>query len=180
MRKQKRQSLPPPDWQQAGLTIGQYTFCLGYLENGFNASAAYRSAYPSANEMTARVEGNKHLTKPAIRAFLNPKLEAIWKPMQMGGEEALARIARIATFDIRRLFNERDELLPVKDWPDDVAGVVTSIQDGPYGRKLTIEKPHAALRTILEQTGKLKGRENSIDALAEALRADYERHSDIP
>lgn len=127
---------PPPD----DLKPAQRTFALEYLGNGFNATGAYKKAYPKANQATAEVQGHRSLRLPKVRAFLNGHLENAWKPLQMGGEEALGRVALLAS-------------------------------DDPDSRVR-----HAALRTILEQTGKLKTLPGSIDALADALRHDIETH----
>ena len=134
---------PPPPWAQHGLTQGQYAFALAYLENGFNASQAYKTAHPTARVSTCGTEGHHTLRNPKVRAFLNPQLEEAWKGLQMGGEQALARVALLAESDDQRV-------------------------------------ALAALRTILEQTGKLKTPGESFDALAAALRSDLERAGRIP
>lgn len=135
-KSQPRQPEPVPD----GLNGAQRVFALAYLGNGFNASAAYREAHAGVTDGTARTEGSRTLALPNLRAFLSSRLEAAWKPYQMGGEQALGRVAVLAA-----------------GAPDDRVKL-------------------AALRTILEQTGKLKNLPDSIDALAAALRADLEAH----
>lgn len=127
----------------AGLTPQQYAFCLAYLQNGFNATQAYLESHPGCSNGTAQVNGHKSLRIAKIRTFLNQRLEAAWKPLQMGGEQALARVALLA----EETEDERVKL--------------------------------AALRTILEQSGKLKSVPDSIDALAAALRADLLAHKDL-
>lgn len=101
-------------------------------------------AHPAAKEGTAAVEGYRCLRNPKIVAFLNPLLEEAWKPFQMGGEQALARVGAMAV-------NALDARVRL-----------------------------AALRTILEQSGKLKSVPDSIDALAAALRKDFETHKTAP
>ena len=164
-------------WEAAGLTEGQHTFALTYLGNGFNGTRAFLRAFPRTQSYSAAGVGAHHLLKtPKMREFLNAKLEEVWKPLQMGGEQALGRIAQIATFDLRDLYDDQGRLKPVREWTDDIVGVVRSVQDGPYGLKVSLESPHAALRTILEQTGKLNTQGDGVDALADALRADLARH----
>ena len=156
----------------AGLTEKQYLFANAYLSNGFNASEAYRRGHPECTNGTSRVEGCRLLAHPSIRAFIGPLLEAAWKPYQMGGEEALARIGRTARADMRELYDAHGRLLPVHQWPDSIAGCVRAFD----GAKVTFESQTAAQRIILEQTGKLKTVADSVDALAEAIRQDRERH----
>lgn len=126
-----------------GLQPQQRTFCLLYLANGFNATAAYKESHPGVGEDAARANGSRSLRIANIRAFLNTRLEGAWKPLQMGGEQALARVALLAEDSV----DERVKL--------------------------------AALRTILEQSGKLKSIPDSIDALAAAIRADQEKHKGV-
>lgn len=123
-----------------GLTNGQRKFCLLYLANGFNATAAYRESHPGCSQATAEVNGSKGLRIAKVRTFLNGRLEDAWRGWQMGGEQALGRVALLAA------------------------------EDADSRVKL------AALKVILEQTGKLKSIPDSIDALAAALRADVAAH----
>ena len=159
-----------------GLTPAQHTFALEYLANGFNATRAYRTAHRAATPNTAKVEGHRTLAHPRVRAFLDRHLEAAWKVAQMEGDEALARVARVARMDIRDLFDERGRLLNPRDWPESTAGCVKALHKGPHGWSVTLVEPLQALRIILEQTGKLNAPGESVDALAAAIRADLARH----
>ena len=98
----------------------------------------------------------------------------------MGGEQALGRIALDGSVDIRQLYDETGELLKPHMWPDSIAGSVKSVQDGPYGLKVTLVDPLQARRIILEQTGKIKSPGDSLDALAQAIRGDLERNGKAP
>jgi phage terminase small subunit len=154
-----------------GLTLGQYEFCLQYLTNGFNASAAYRVAHPNCkSEKASRVEGSRTLALPSVKSYLAERLADHWGAEHMSGDEALARVARHARADIRVLYNAKGELLPVSQWPDAIAGSVKSIKDGPYGKTITLESPLAAQRVILEVTGKLAGTADALDDLTAALK----------
>lgn len=152
--------LPPAKLphEDAGLTAAQYEFCLAYLRNGFNATAAVRDAYPDVtSDAAARAMGSENLTKPNIRAFLAPKMIEHWKSLQMDGEEALARVALDARADLRALYNQDGKPLPPHQWPDDLANSIEAVdlkEDGTYKVKLTSKGQ--ARRTILEQTGKIK------------------------
>jgi hypothetical protein len=159
------------------LTPSQYKFALTYLANGFNATAAYQEAHPMAAYTTARMEGSRNLAKPCIRTFINSRLEARWKELQMSADEALARVAQVARADIRLLFDETGKLLHPATWPNEIADCIESLAlkpDGTFIVKLVSRQ--AALRIVLEQTGKLKSIGGSFDALAEAIRADKRQH----
>lgn len=174
------QQLPEvrPDWLVLGLTVPQHTFALEYLQNGFNARAAYLVAHPGVTMSTAGCEGHRTLNLPKVRRWLNTRLEAAWKGLAMSGEEALGRIALQASQDADELFDERNKLKPVKDWPLSARVSLRSvIDDGDGGVKVTFESSQRALTTILQQTGKLKSElPESLDALADAIRADRKKH----
>lgn len=44
------------------------------------------------------------------------------------GEDVVREAARIALLDPRRLFGENNEMLAPKDWPDDIAAAIASIE----------------------------------------------------
>lgn len=136
---------PRPDWLKAGLTVNQAAFCAEYASNGFNATQAWLKVVPSAGIQVAAASSSRMLRLVKVRQFLSVKLHDVWKHYQMGGEEALARIAQLASDD-----------------PDSRVRL-------------------AALRTVLEMTGKLKDQTaSSIDALADAIREDRKRHGFPP
>jgi phage terminase small subunit len=160
------------------MTPAQHIFCLAYVENGFNARAAYLVAHPSVTIATAGSEGHRTLNNPKVRLFLNDQIEAAHKPLAMGAQQALARLANIATFDVRELFDEQSKLLPVADWPDSVRSCIRGIQAD--GGRVTLESPLQALRTVLEIAGKVRSVGDSVDALADAIRADKARRQTTP
>jgi len=121
----------------------QLAFCEHYLENGFNATDAYRKSHPEVTNGTAAVNGFRALRNTKIRAYLAQRLEGVWTQFHMGGDEALARLAFI-----------------IHETDDDKVRI-------------------AALKVILEQTGKLKTHPQSVDALADALRQTLEQHRDV-
>jgi len=156
-----------------GLIPAQYDFCLQYVANGFNATAAYKAAYPSCQtDHSARTAAWRLLTNVDIKAFIASQLEDHWKPLQISGDEALARVAQHARVDIRLLYDEKGELLKPHLWPDAIAASVKGLQHGPYGLKVTLVDPLAALRLVLEVTGKVKSGEQNLAALLADLLRD--------
>ena len=105
----------------SGLARSQYEFCLNYVANGFNASAAYRAAHPTASKHTARVEGCRTLIKPAVQEFLATQIGDRWKGLQMDGDEVLARVSMDARADPRLLFDEKGKPFAPADWPDEIS-----------------------------------------------------------
>jgi hypothetical protein len=160
-----------------GLNRAQITFCLCYVANGFNATAAYKAAYPGAGARSARELGHRLLTKVDINAFIAAQINGRWRELQMAADEALARVAMAARADIRLLFDKDGHVLPPHRWPDEIAGAVEMFHLNGGGRwVIRLVNKLAALRLVLESTGRLgrKASDNA-DALAEAIRSDIER-----
>lgn len=80
---------------QYNLTPRQQLFCDEWLIHR-NATRAYLKAY-DVQYHSARVEGCKHLTKPAIKAYLDEKLAEIEKRYEMNLDKCLSGLSRIAT-----------------------------------------------------------------------------------
>jgi|KBSSwiStaDraftv2_1062776.scaffolds.fasta_scaffold6557729_1 hypothetical protein len=57
------------------------------------------------------------------------------------------RLANIATFDVRELFDAESKLLPVADWPDSVRSCIRGFKPSEDGIAVTLESPLQALRT---------------------------------
>lgn len=181
-RRDRPGAQAPPEplpHEKVGLTEQQYTFCLEYLANGFNASAAYKKAHPGVTDGTARTEGWRSLTNPDIRAFLKQRMDGPWKARQLDGEEALALVAGDAVADVRLLYDAKGAFLKPQDWPDEIAQSVEAIEFNEDGsvKKVKLAGKLAARRIILEQTGKLKTGDTGIDQLAAALRETMTQHT---
>jgi phage terminase small subunit len=160
------------------LTTAQRAFCLTYLANGFNASAAYKSAHPGVTDGTARTEGHRTLAIPNIKAFLDKRLAHRWKALQMDGDEVLGRIALDARADIRLAYDANGNMLPVSEWPDDLANSVVAVQQTVQGMKIVLTNKLAARRIIAEVTKRLKGPGGGTRTLARILAGDYEEDAD--
>lgn len=132
-------------------------FALEYLTNGQNATEAYHKAHPQAKRSTCGVEGHKRLKKPRIAAFIKQQLAEREQRLIMEADEALAGITLHARADIRRLFKE-GRLLPIADWPNDIAHCVKSIKPGQHGTTLVLYDKLDALKTMAINGGKLRAR----------------------
>lgn len=145
-----------------------FVFCLAYRANGYNASAAYREAHPGVTDATSRTEGHRTLAHPNVAAWLAKHVGERWKRWEMSGEEAVARIAMDARADIRLLYDKDGKLLPIHQWPDEVANSVKSFD----GEKVTLNDSAAARRVIGEHTNALRSpASRGLESLAEILAA---------
>lgn len=164
-----------------GLTPGEYDFCLTYLTNGYNATAAYRATHPDCKtDGSARTLGWRMLTKVDVRAFLREQLGDRWKAHAMDAEEASARVAMDARSDLRGLYDDKGNILPVPEWPDEIANSVEGIEFDEDGgvKKVKLVSKGSARRLILELTGKLKAPGDGMRDLAEILAEKFKEVGD--
>lgn len=157
------------------LTVQQEAFVHEYDANGGNGVRAYMASHPECESYSAAGVGAFHyLRNPKIRTVIDALAEARWKRLAMTGDEAVARIAQDARADIRELFDDDGNLLPVRHWPDSVAQSVKAIRPGKDGYTVVLNDSLAARRLIAEQTGKLKSTAGAVGDLARILAGDFE------
>lgn len=130
-------------------------FALEYLTNGHNATAAYQATHPQAKRSTCGVEGHKRLKKPLIAAFIKQQMAEREQRLIMEADEALAGITLHARSDIRKLF-KGGKLLPIAEWPNDIAHCVKAIKPGQHGTTLVLYDKLDALKTMAINGGKLR------------------------
>lgn len=108
-----------------GLTDKQRVFCEEYIIDFNGRQAAIRAGYEpnSASEIASQ-----NLTKLNVQAYLSELMQARSERTAITQDRVLAEIARIAFSDIRKAFDENNNLLDPKSWPDDFAPCVSSIK----------------------------------------------------
>jgi hypothetical protein len=78
------------------------------------------------------VNGSRLLRKAEVHAFIEREQKARKQRLRMEADEALEGITRHARGDIRLLFKD-SKLLPIDEWPDDVADCVKTVKRLPNG-----------------------------------------------
>ena len=101
-------------------------FVEAYIANGCNATQAAISAGYSPK--SAGVQAHKLLKHAEIKQFLSERQNEIAQKFELTTESVIAELAKIVHCDPRRLFDAKGALLPLKDWPDEVAGAVASLE----------------------------------------------------
>lgn len=113
----------------ADLTPKQESFCQVYIKTG-NATEAYRAIYNCKKMLPATVN------RKAKELLDNGKISARTKEIQaeyieaneLSPEKVLREWSKIGFADLREVIDEDGKLLPVKSWPDNVAGAVQAIK----------------------------------------------------
>lgn len=73
----------------------------------------------------------------------------------MDADEAMRGISAIARGDVRKLFDQNNQLLPVHQWSDDIAVCVKSIKRKAWGMEIVLHDALRAREIIATATGRL-------------------------
>ncbi len=130
------------------LTEKQKLWVLAYCSNGFNGTAASRSAQYRGSDNTLAVVGSENLRKPNIR----DALEAMYREMRMSTDEILTRLAGMSR-----------GVIPTRITKNEKQGDTTTYD---AGRAIAVLAP-----TKLELTGKDGGPIDIIDSASAARDA---------
>lgn len=142
--------------EASDLNIKQRQFVCEYLRDFHGTNAAIRAGYKAK---AAYAQANKLLKQVEIRSILQ-QFEA--KQIELADVTAtnvLLEAARLTFSDLRRLFDADDEMLPIHQWPDDIARAVSSVEmheDGGGIRKVRTwpkAEPMKLLAAHLRLTG---------------------------
>lgn len=110
------------------MTDKQKIFCDEYLKD-FNATRAYKVAYPSCKkDEAAKSAGSRLLTNVNVISYIQEGKEKLKNKMEITQERVIQEMARIAFGDIRKLYNESGGLKNIQDLDDDTAAIITSIE----------------------------------------------------
>lgn len=113
----------------SGSSARRRRFAAEYVRNGFRgAAAAIKAGYSRAS---ARSIASELLTFPDVAQRVKELTEAALSRAEMGAQETIAQLSRIARADIRGLVDDEGNLVPIQDLDDDIARAV---------RKVTVNK----------------------------------------
>jgi phage terminase small subunit len=101
-------------------------FIEAYIANGGNATQAATAAGYSPK--TAYSQGNRLLKDVEIQQSLSKRQQKLAKQFELDTEKVLAQLAQIVYADPRKCFGPDGCLLPVREWPDEVAAMVSSVE----------------------------------------------------
>ena len=124
----------------AAMAEREQMFIEAYIANGGDGAKAARAA--GYAEKWAGRQAVTMLRRPNVVKALAARREKLARKYELTSDSVIAELARIVHADPRRLFGNDGTLLPMQDWPDDMAAVVASVEtdelfDGQgVGRKL--------------------------------------------
>ena len=107
------------------LTAKQQRFIDEYLIDLNATQAAIRAGY---SEKTAGKIGQENLIKPEIQVIIAESVAKRSKRTEITQDRVLLEIARLAFNDPRKAFDKNGAILPIHEWPDEVAAAISAIK----------------------------------------------------
>lgn len=101
-------------------------FIEAYIANGGRGDLAAISAGYAAH--SAKRQAVRLLEMADVRDALRARQDKLARKHELTTESVIAELSKIVHADPRRMFAANGTILPVKDWPDDVAGMVASVE----------------------------------------------------
>jgi phage terminase small subunit len=137
------------------LTPKQEAFCREYLIDLNGTQAAIRAGYSIKG---AHVQAAQLLSNPKVQEFANKLKTERAERTEITSDRVLKEIGRLAFADIRSVFHESGQLLPVHMLPPDVAASIASIEvvtsKVPGGEPVDVE--HTAKIKFWDKRGSLE------------------------
>ncbi|WP_130731239.1 terminase small subunit [Komagataeibacter xylinus] len=132
------------------LTPKQARFVQEYLIDLNATQAAIRAGYSSK---AANREGARLLANVDIESAVQNAMAARATRTLVSQDLIIRELARIAFSDIRGLLDDEGKMLPVSEWPADLAACVSSLKDGDAGREVKMWDKMSALEKLMKHMG---------------------------
>lgn len=107
------------------MTPKEIKFCQEYLIDLNGTQAAIRAGY---SKRSAKEIASENLTKPNIKKWIEDQQKAAAKRTELTQDRILQEYAKIAFSDIRKIFNEQNAVIDIKDIDDDTAASISSTE----------------------------------------------------
>jgi phage terminase small subunit len=149
------------------LTLKQEIFCRKYIEQGGNASEAFRQAYPVEKWKPESVwpHACRLMTNGKVRARITQLTREAALAAAVTPERIIAEYARLAFMDPRQVFDARGKLKPIHDLDDNTAAAIAGIeQEDIWEGKGEGRENVGQLKKI-----KLSDKRAALDSLAKCL-----------
>lgn len=144
------------------LTPKQKRFVEEYLIDLNATQAAIRAGYSAK---TANEQGAQNLAKLSIAKAIQEAMDKRSKKAEITHEKVIAEIAKLAFADIRNIFDEYGNLLPVHMLPESISGSISSVE-------VVTSKIPGGEPTEVEHTARIKfwDKKGSLELLGRHLK----------
>jgi phage terminase small subunit len=110
-----------------GLTWRQRRFAKEYAKD-FDGSAACRRAGYQGIPGTLGTKAYELLRHPGVKRAVSRACVAIEATVQVKAEQVVGELVRLAMADIREIFDEEGRLVHPREWTDQMASAVSSVE----------------------------------------------------
>lgn len=114
--------------RKSAITFAEHKrlFIEAYIANGGNGAQAAITAGYAAH--SAKRQAVRLLEMEDVKDALRERRDRLGKKHELTTESVIAELSKIVHADPRRMFADNGTILPVNEWPDDVAGMVASVE----------------------------------------------------
>jgi phage terminase small subunit len=117
---------------EQGLNPQQASFAREYLVDLNATKAAIRAGY---SPKTADRQGSRLLRNAVIAKAVQEGKLSRQERIEVNSDDVLRELVRISKADLRKVFNEDGNIKNPKDWPDEVAAFISSIEVEEIGER---------------------------------------------
>ena len=145
-----------------GLTLKQEAFCRAYIENGGNASAAYRASYDCQNtkEAVVNVKASELLRHGKVSVRIAEEQAKIAQKHGVTVDRIVGGLAKIGFCDVRKAVKWNAagavELIDSDQLDGDTAFAISEVSQGPNGTRIKFNDKRAALVDLGKHLGMFK------------------------
>lgn len=150
------------------LTAQQLMFCREYVATiDLNGTKAAKSA--GYSEKTARFQASHLLTKPNIQQEITRLMAERSRRVEITADRVVERLYKLCFYDVRKLFDEKGNLLPIYKLDDDTAPAIIGFtvasewrrgkrQFSEQSENIRLANPLASLKLLGRHLGLFKHR----------------------
>lgn len=139
------------------LTPKQEQFCQEYLIDLNATQAAIRAGY---SEKTAQEIGSENLSKPIIQNRISELQLSLQTKTGITQARVLEEFAKIAFFDIRKIYGDDGQLLPISEIDDQSAAAICGVESYEEKAQAGEEEFVTGVVRKVKITDKIKALEN--------------------
>lgn len=121
------------------LNARQSAFVREYLVDLNATQAAIRAGY---SERTAHSQGPRLLENVGVKAAIAKAIKERANKVELTAERVLKEAARLALYDVRKLYRDDGSLVPITELDDDIAAAIVGIDVVTTDTALTSETTH--------------------------------------
>lgn len=160
------------------LTEYQEKFIEEYLKDLNQSQAAIRAGYKGKHS-TAKISASRMMTNLNIRAEIDRRIAERSKKNEITADRVLQELAAIAFSDIRKIFDDKNDLREISKIDDETAKAISSIEvevDKVGNRvfsttkKIKLNDKLRALQLVGNHIGMFKESSSSAEDIANALK----------